>query len=111
MIKIEIRNRDSLPYFISVKGHAGNDNVCAGVSAIVQTAGECIVTGLSLSWDRADWKLMNASGMFVVEVYNIEKLINERTMARDWILNIAAMLFIYANKNKDHIVWYEVDAQ
>jgi len=109
MIKIEVRSYDSLPYFVSVKGHAGNDVVCAGVSAIVQSAGEILFRGLDLSWNKTDWKLMNDSGMFVVEIYNKEKLINEKTMARDWLLNIVAMLFIYANKNDDHIVWYEVE--
>lgn len=109
MIKIEVRSRDSLPHYVSVKGHAGNDAVCAGVSAIIQTAGECVVRGLNMSWHQGDWKLTNASGIFVIELFNTERLHNEKTMARDWLLNLVAMLFIYANKNPDNVVWDEVD--
>lgn len=109
MIKIEVRNRNSLPFYLSVKGHAGSDNVCAGASAIIQTAGQCLLRGLELSWDRTEYKTMIASGMFVVEIYHIEKLEREHTMARDWMLNIIAMLFIYANQHDEQIVWTEVD--
>lgn len=109
MIKIEVRSYDSLPNYVSVKGHAGQEDVCAGISAIIQTAGECIVRGLNMSWQQSDWKLTNASGIFVIEIFNLERLHNERTMARDWLLNIVAMLFIYANKHEDNIVFDEVD--
>jgi uncharacterized protein YsxB (DUF464 family) len=109
MIKIEVRSYDSLPHYVSVKGHAGDDITCAGVSAIVQTAGELVVRGLNMSWAQGDWKLMNASGMFVIEVFNMERLQKEKTMARDWLLNLVAMLFLYANKNPDNIVWEEIE--
>ena len=108
MIKIEVRDQDSLPFYLSVKGHAGTDLTCAGVSAIIQTAGNILLRGLE-TWNKAEWKYLNASGMFTIEFLNREKYQTEKTMARDWMLNIVAMLYLFANQHPEEIKWYEVE--
>lgn len=105
MIEIEIFKENNLVRKLEARGHAffgkrGRDIVCAAISTLVQN----IYTGL-LSNENVITKCIKKSGLFCIEILNIESLKRDEVEKINFLINttiesIRIISLSYSNRIK-----------